>query len=134
MAPSTNIEHRRAVSRAYYAANREVLLARSKAWQRANPDYGKAYRRANPERHKANLRRQRYGLEPEEYAAMLAAQDGKCAICDRVMEPPHVDHDHATGLVRGLLCDTCNRGIGYMQEDPKILVAAIGYLTTKEMD
>ena len=64
---------------------------------------------------------------------MLAAQGGLCAVCGD--EPPpggikassrlHVDHDHATGKVRALLCTRCNRGIGYMRDRPGLLGLAV---------
>ena len=62
---------------------------------------------------------------------MLTTRGGGCAICEA--PPPengslHVDHDHETGEVRGLLCFSCNGGIGQFQEDPLILRAAIRYL------
>jgi hypothetical protein len=72
-----------------------------------------------------------YGMTVEEYEALLARQEEKCAICRK---PCHtggnlsVDHDHDTGRVRGLLCRNCNRGIGLLQESPEILQAAIQYL------
>lgn len=61
----------------------------------------------------ASRRRRRYGLEPEEYDAMLAEQDGKCAFCRLTPDYPlYVDHDHATKKVRSLLCARCNNIVG----------------------
>lgn len=58
-------------------------------------------------------RAKQLGVTDEEYAALLAAQDGHCAMCPS--EPKtrrlHVDHNHRTGKVRGLLCFRCNRGL-----------------------
>lgn len=73
----------------------------------------------------------RFGLERGQYDEMLAAHNGVCAICK---SPPnegrrlHVDHDHATGEIRGLLCYLCNAGIGMLRDDPALLRAAIQYL------
>lgn len=72
----------------------------------------------------------RYGLTLEEYAALVLAQAGLCAICN---EPPrrrgfHIDHNHATGAVRGLLCEGCNPGLGNFRESPRALRAAADYL------
>lgn len=71
-----------------------------------------------------------YGLTPEAWAGMLAGQDGKCAICSAHIEDTAlvVDHDHATGAVRGLLCRQCNSGLGYFKDSIPTLGAAIGYL------
>ena len=53
------------------------------------------------------------GITDDEYARLLAAQDGHCALCENRPKSRrlHVDHDHATGAVRGLLCHRCNRNL-----------------------
>ena len=72
-----------------------------------------AWRAANGSRIRAYQRRYRYGIKAEEYDALWAAQKGRCALCDiPAADAPkgalHVDHDHQTGRVRGLLCLRCN--------------------------
>jgi hypothetical protein len=79
------------------------------------------------------MRQYLYGMTDEQYAALMETQDGRCAIC-RTTEwtghhkRPHVDHDHATGRVRGILCHDCNLGLGKFKDDPDLLRAAIVYL------
>jgi hypothetical protein len=78
-----------------------------------------------------NLRR--YGLTPEEYERMLAAQGGRCAIC-RTGSPGKrfkkfaVDHCHETGVIRGLLCHRCNVALGQFDDDTSVLLEAVRYL------
>jgi hypothetical protein len=69
----------------------------------------------------------RYGLTSEEVAAMIEAQGGLCAICRR-KAAEHVDHDHYTGEVRGILCFTCNVGLGNFGDDPDLMMLASDYL------
>jgi hypothetical protein len=71
----------------------------------------------------------RYGISREQFDAMLARQDGRCAICARPMEKPFVDHCHKTGVVRGLLCGPCNSAIGLFGENRETMERAIAYLT-----
>ena len=71
--------------------------------------------------------KRRYGITAEEADAMLAAQDGLCAIC-RTAPAAHVDHDHDTGEVRELLCFNCNGGLGQFKDDPGALRAAADYV------
>lgn len=80
----------------------------------------------------------RYGITVAEYDAILASQGGVCAICQRdgatknklhgFDVPMHVDHHHATGKVRGILCTHCNTAIGLLQDSPAIIARALAYL------
>lgn len=79
------------------------------------------------------MRQYLYGITPDTYEAMLTAQDNRCAICLSPQWPgkgnrPHVDHDHSTGKVRGLLCGKCNAALGHMDDDPTRLRAAAAYV------
>lgn len=82
-------------------------------------------------RRKADLRRQYFlrthGLTEEQLAAMVAEQRGRCVIC---LSGPaeHVDHDHGTGKVRGVLCFACNAALGQMRDRPDALRRAADYL------
>lgn len=71
--------------------------------------------------------RRRYGIGQTDFDEMLAAQQGRCAICG-APDPQHVDHDHRNGWVRGILCFNCNGGLGQFQDDPKLLAGAYTYL------
>jgi hypothetical protein len=126
--PYVDIEKRRAYHRRYYA--RPGVAARRNA--------SRAERRArDPVATKRAARsarlRQQYGITAEAVATMLAAQNGRCAICPTDITAPtkhHVDHDHGTGAVRGLLCVSCNRGLGFFRDDARLLSAAISYLSS----
>lgn len=83
----------------------------------------------NPEAGRRRWLRKKYGITVEQYDEMVAAQDGRCAICGDAPEQLYVDHCHSTGVVRGLLCHGCNSGIGFLRDHPEILTAAIGYLS-----
>lgn len=91
-----------------------------------DPEYAERHARSVFD---ANLRR-KYGVTLEWYEARFVEQSGVCAICGR---PPTtkrlgVDHDHVTGEPRKLLCDACNRGIGFLRDDPALLWRAAEYL------
>lgn len=70
----------------------------------------------------------RYGADQAWIEATLLTQDGKCGVCKEQLTRPHVDHNHKTGALRGLLCLNCNAGIGQMKERADILRAAADYL------
>lgn len=75
-----------------------------------------------------------YNLTVEEYANMLIEQDYACAVCKTFMDnsskqkQANVDHDHVTGKVRGILCSSCNRGLGLLKDSTETLKAMIEYL------
>jgi len=75
--------------------------------------------------------KRRYGIGADEVKALIDAQDGVCAIC-RVRKPEHVDHDHRTGRVRGILCFGCNGGLGQFLDNKEWLANAIAYLEAHE--
>lgn len=77
-----------------------------------------------------------YGIEPEEFEAKLKEQDGKCAICGKVLsinatnknDKPHQDHNHETKENRGILCNLCNVFLGNARDSIEFLANAIKYL------
>jgi Recombination endonuclease VII len=79
-----------------------------------------------------------YGITPAEYFARLNAQNGCCAICGAAKSNDvgwqfHVDHDHATGTVRGLLCQACNVGLGHFDDRVDLLERAMRYLSGQSL-
>ena len=69
-----------------------------------------------------------YGITEDDYNRFLVRQEYKCGICGREKEKLHVDHNHKTGKVRGLLCNKCNLAIGQFGDDIQTLQKAIFYL------
>ena len=126
------------------AASRDGLQPRCRP---CDSEQAARWKDANPDRVlDARLRRD-FGITLDEYKALLTEQGGVCAICG---QPPTtvfgrpsgrpgkqgrqripqlvVDHDHVTGQIRGLLCVPCNRGIGFLKDDPAIVRFALKYL------
>jgi hypothetical protein len=89
---------------------------------RSEPDYRRKSRAAG--------RKALYGITEDEYAELWAQQGGVCAICllDDNKRELHVDHDHETGEVRGLLCANCNGALGMFREKPSLMERAIAYV------
>ena len=99
--------------------------------------YNRDYNKTNPTRAKKSYIKSTYGLTWEEYTKLYNSQQGKCAICNKYItievdksrtSTACVDHNHETGEVRGILCDSCNKGIGYLKDNIMILENAIKYL------
>jgi cytochrome c551/c552 len=96
--------------------------------------YQKRYKLENPRKYRDIKLRHLYGISLEQYEVMLAAQDNKCAICKRPDNKTEsgkyqnfaVDHRHSDGKVRGLLCHSCNKNVGVVEEQ---LVPIQNYLS-----
>lgn len=90
---------------------------------------GKRYRRSkcNTCKNRAKQLRQ-YGMKAGDYERMYEEQEGKCQICNIYHTKLVVDHCHNTGNVRGLLCDPCNKGLGFFKDNSVYLQNAINYL------
>jgi hypothetical protein len=76
-----------------------------------------------------NKIKSKYGISLEDYSEILRRQGEGCAICGLLKPTMHVDHCHDTGQVRGVLCGTCNPGIGLLGDNIQLLESAIRYLT-----
>lgn len=95
-----------------------------------------AWKKANPDRERAISRRSTlkslYGITDAEYDRLLESQGGRCAICRGLPygrgKRLHVDHNHETKMVRGLLCTGCNAGLGRFKDQPAVLRRAADYL------
>ncbi len=117
------------------AEHPEKVKASNAKWRTENPDklrnQARKWCNRNPERAKLSRRkshlRRKYGLSIAEYDAMSERQQNKCAICKEETKLV-VDHCHATGKVRGLLCDECNRAIGLLKDSADNFKSAISYL------
>lgn len=144
-------------NKVHYAENPEKYAAKGKAWKEANPERMRELQKkhqqenretinqrssdwyqANKPRAASQSRQQklkRYGLTSEQYQALLAQQNGGCAICQATQglesknHPLYVDHDHQTGQVRGLLCQRCNAGLGMFKDSLELVTGAAAYLT-----
>ena len=122
----SDAERRKIYKRAHYNANYN-RYKESRLANKASPAKAKSY---NIKYH--------YGLTEAEYSDMLQAHDNKCAICNR--RPTDAgwsgwlvtDHNHATGRARGILCHSCNVGLGHFRDDPDLLRRAAAYLERPE--
>lgn len=138
-------EKRLAASNEYHS--RPEVKARQKEWLTANPERAAAYATTKKlyiaehkeevaaSRHKHWLeaaapqrRQEHYGLSEDAYQVLLAVASGSCMLCHKPTNKLHIDHNHETGEVRGLLCGSCNRGLGMFHDNTETLTAAIEYL------
>jgi hypothetical protein len=129
-----NLEQQRVYRRKWRAKNKAKVKA---ANQRSYAKHGQRYKKLHRERRHTHTHKcKNYGITPEQYASLLASQSGLCAICKqpetmiikgKVCDLT-IDHDHVTGLVRGLLCSQCNKGLGCFKDNPALLLESVNYL------
>lgn len=105
-------------------------------------EYAQKWRARNRIASKGHSLQKQYGMSIDDYMEMYANQGGRCAICETPKnaytendskksgktETLAVDHCHTTGKIRGLLCSSCNKGIGHFNDSPAMLGAAAKYL------
>lgn len=150
--PSNDIEARKEYMRRYYLANKDKYegyrekhrdsrnlrnrnaYANNEELRKKIYEQVKEYRRKNPGKKRNCDLKRNYGITSQEFDSILESQGGGCAICGRSQNKEkriltlHVDHDHNTGKVRGILCSNCNMGVGKFQDDHKLLEKAAAYI------
>ena len=118
----------------YYEQHKEEVALYKQNWYKNNK---KEIRQKQKEKYNYDVNRKyslksNYGLTPDEYDKLFEMQEGRCAICKTPQEELpkrlHVDHDHKTGKIRGLLCQKCNHGLGQFNDNSSLLYEAIKYL------
>ncbi|HMH94140.1 MAG TPA: endonuclease VII domain-containing protein [Streptosporangiaceae bacterium] len=104
---------------------KECVKAERQKWRQENPEL-------LSERQIGYRLQFKFGITREQYEALLAAQGGVCGICGTPPRPGkkrlHLDHDHQTGAVRGVLCGWCNTAVGLFGEDVSLMARAARYL------
>ena len=114
-------EKRRFWDRKYYWAHQERIKARTAKWKKDHLEQEKAthkkWLRANKRKVLWFSRRQMYGITRADYKQLLVEQNGECCLCHRLLgeDGLGIDHDHETGVVRGLLCHYCNLALGHYE-------------------
>lgn len=111
--------------------------ARRKRWRERNPqlarDNAKRWRDENPDRYRVSSREnwlKRYGLNAASYSAIWKEQVERCACCLSTESTNrwHIDHEHSTGRIRGIICGKCNTGIGLLGDSVEGVERALAYL------
>lgn len=141
-------------SHQYYLKNKDKALERAKKWKEKNPEKARESSRKSIAKNrletpigilKGKELKHKYGLSWEEYLSLYEGQNGGCAICKTPLllmreeygygsgnRTANVDHNHTTKKIRGLLCNRCNQGIGYLQDSPTLLRLAAEYLDASD--
>ena len=129
-----------AAQRAKYQSSperRKRIVERNRVWREANPDRYRNAARLTQAQVRDKRRASQFRLTPERHAEMLESQGGACAVCGRVpAKRLEIDHDHQCcpgknscgDCIRGLLCGSCNRAIGWLGDTPDSLMRAVRYL------
>jgi hypothetical protein len=112
----------------------EYAREKAKAWRLANPEKVKEHRVKNRQKNYRQEIVRKYGVDFNWFDEQFLIQKGLCLICAKELigsnkqNKPHVDHCHATGKVRGILCNRCNTVLGLCMDDALLLKNLSGYL------
>jgi hypothetical protein len=131
----TEREKRRACEKRYREKHREEINRRARLRTVTQPEKQREIQRRYHHRNKekenkrssAYQYKSKYALTVETRDEILKQNGGMCLICNN-LPSEHIDHDHATGLIRGALCRWCNYGLGNFRDQPELLLAAVKYL------
>lgn len=113
----------------WLVSNREKRKAQQRRWYAAQ-------RNSAPEAFQKRSRLRKYGLSVDEFEAMWVSQGGRCSAChDVLVDGPatHIDHCHKTGVVRGILCRSCNVALGQLGDDPIRIQGLLMYIVSDRM-
>lgn len=120
--PYKNKNNQKAWRQRYYHKNKKRIKINNRKWGLLNQNKVKKYRRKYHLKHK-------FGITQEQYIQLLNSQNCKCFICGRLqVKIMHIDHNHKTGEIRGLLCFKCNTALGCVDDKISILKQMINYL------
>ncbi len=127
---NANRDKYRANARAWYAKNKERVSARKKARYQKHITEARVY-------HRSKRLEYKYGITLADKEARLHSQNDACAICQKALghdlRDIHLDHCHDTGKVRGVLCNSCNAGLGRFKNSAAFLRAAANYLEGNQL-
>jgi hypothetical protein len=116
----------------WYKEHPEYNRVKTQKWRDQHPGYAQEFKQKNPNYHRKYTLK-KYGLTIEDFEELANHQNLLCAICGRERKL-HVDHDHSSGMVRGLLCQPCNTSLGHFNERVQTLSDSITYLQGKPDD
>lgn len=111
----------------WYLANRKRVLRERKKYRKANRDkINKRHREIYYQKYRKQKMMKIYGMTSGEYDALIVIKNCQCCGNESALT---FDHDHCTGLIRGVLCNSCNLGIGQIGDTIKSVKNALNYLT-----
>ena len=135
----THKEEHKEYEKQWRAENKEKIRIKKKEYRDTHQEEHKEYLEKNKEnfkevrkKHAKSLKFKKYGINEEQYVIMYNKQEGKCAICgthqEELKSTLHIDHNHKTKKIRGLLCFKCNSLLGCANDNIIKLESAIIYL------
>lgn len=136
------MRNRKVVCRRYYQSHKRQIsvyykrMRMHRAFREYHVGKTKEWRKRNPTGVRNSMLKSCYGITLLDYERMLKSQNGKCAICTKPFSKERlrnlvIDHNHTTGKIRGLLCQACNKGLGFFGDNVILLLRAIRYMRRK---